>query len=256
MAPRRASQRTYAIRQAIAAVLGLAVVAVLVAALLDDGGEPAAVTPSSSTTSTTAAGTTTTHPPVVTVVADPASITVLVNDWWRLPAGWMPLDLVEPAVTFTFTGSDPKRLLRQDAARALESLFAAAEADGTPLAAVSGFRSEAVQADLFDLAVARFGQVEAERRSAHPGHSEHQTGLAIDVTGVDGRCPAEACFAGTPAARWLEAHAADHGFIVRYPAGSEATTGYGHEPWHLRYVGVDVARRLTTAGIVLEELPG
>jgi D-alanyl-D-alanine carboxypeptidase len=187
------------------------------------------------------------------VVTDPESITVLVNKTWRLPPGWQPPDLVPPDVAFVFDGPSPKRLLRTEAAAALEELFAAAEGDGLPLAAVSGFRTEQTQAQLFDAYVARDGEAEASRYSARPGHSEHQTGLAMDVTGRDGACAAEPCFAGTPEAVWLAAHAAEHGFVIRYPEGAEAITGYLHEPWHLRYVGVGVATDLVARGLTLDE---
>ena len=190
------------------------------------------------------------------MVADPLSLTVLVNKTWRLPPGWEPPDLVEPRVAFTFAGADPKRLLRQPAAAALEALFVAASDAGTPLAAVSGYRSEQKQAELYALSVSEQGEIQADLHSARPGHSEHQTGLAMDVTSADGSCPAEDCFGSTPAAAWLAAHAAEFGFIIRYPPGKEAVTGYAYEPWHLRYVGVEVARQLADEGLVLEELVG
>jgi D-alanyl-D-alanine carboxypeptidase len=75
----------------------------------------------------------------------------------------------------------------------------------------------------------------------------------MDVTGRDGACAAEPCFAGTPEAVWLAAHAAEHGFVIRYPEGAEAITGYLHEPWHLRYVGVGVATDLVARGLTLDE---
>jgi zinc D-Ala-D-Ala carboxypeptidase len=200
--------------------------------------------------------TTTTAPAVPTVVADPLALTVLVNKQWRLPPGWVPPDLVEPNVAFTFAAPDPKRLLRRPAAAALESLFAAATDAGHPLAAVSGYRSEQKQADLYDLSVSEQGEEQADLHSARPGHSEHQTGLAVDVTGADGTCAVEACFAATDAARWVAAHASEHGFVLRYPEGKAAITGYAYEPWHLRFVGTEVARFLTDEGLSLEELPG
>lgn len=209
-------------------------------------------------TSTTAAAalTTTTAPSEPTVVPDPLAQTVLVNKHWRMPPGWEPPDLVEPDVPFTFSGPDPKRLLREPAAAALESLFAAAAQAGTPLAAVSGYRSEQTQADLYGQSVSEQGAAQADLHSARPGHSEHQTGLAMDVTSADGTCAVQDCFGTTPAAAWLAAYAAEHGFIVRYPEGKEAVTGYAYEPWHLRFVGVDPARQLVSQGLVLEELPG
>lgn len=186
---------------------------------------------------------------------DPASLLVLVNKEHGLPDGWVPPDLVEPGVPFSFSGHDPKRLLRAEAADALEALFAAAARDGLPLEGVSGYRSEQRQRDVFDASVRDHGEAAALQTSARPGHSEHQTGLAMDVTSADGTCPAEDCFATTPEAAWLAAHAPEHGFVVRYPAGREGATGYAHEPWHLRYVGVAAARELAASGRVLEDLP-
>ncbi|MNC65163.1 D-alanyl-D-alanine carboxypeptidase [compost metagenome] len=86
-----------------------------------------------------------------------------------------------------------------------------------------------------------------------PGHSEHQTGLAIDLSGTDGKCAAESCFAGTKEANWLADHAAEYGFIIRYPEGKQAITGYMYEPWHVRYVGKDIAASIAERGITLEE---
>jgi D-alanyl-D-alanine carboxypeptidase len=134
-------------------------------------------------------------------------------------------------------------------------LFVAAAEAGTPLAAVSGYRSEQTQADLYQQSVSEEGEAQADLHRARPGHSEHQTGLAMDVTSADGSCVVEECFGTSPAGVWVAAHAAEHGFILRYPAAKEAVTGYAYEPWHLRYVGVDVARRLADEDLVLEELP-
>ena len=227
-------------------------VVVLVGSVLVDGGS--GDDEGAPTTETTGLSTTT-APGEVVVAADPLSPIVVVNKHWRLPPGWEPPDLIEPNVPFTFSGDDPKRYLREPAAIALASLFAAATQAGTPLAAVSGYRSEQTQADLYGLAVTEQGALQADLHSARPGHSEHQTGLAMDITSADGSCAVEVCFGSSPAGIWVAAHAHEHGFIVRYPAGKEAVTGYAHEPWHLRFVGVEVATRLTEGGLALEELP-
>lgn len=189
----------------------------------------------------------------VKVVANPHDVAVLVNKTYRLPDGYRPADLVEPDVPFIFSEKSEKRLLRKEAAEALEALFAAAKADGVELAGVSGFRSHETQRWLFDHYVKTYGEAEASRFSARPGHSEHQTGLAIDVSGIDGKCAAEDCFAGTKEARWLAEHAHEYGFIIRYPEGKEAVTGYKYEPWHLRYVGKQLARTLVESGLTLDE---
>jgi D-alanyl-D-alanine carboxypeptidase len=191
------------------------------------------------------------HDPATT----PDSITVLVNkESPALPDGYKPADLEnDPNLPFIFSGYDEKRLLRKPAADALEKLFAAAKKDGIYLAGVSGFRSYQLQKSLFDSYVKQQGEAEARRYSAVPGHSEHQTGLAIDVSGSSGACAAENCFGDTPEAKWVAQHAPEYGYIIRYPKGKEAITGYAYEPWHIRFVGVDLAQEVTQKGLTLEE---
>lgn len=189
----------------------------------------------------------------VEVVADPEAIAVLINKRYALPKEYKPADLTEPNVPFIFKEKSDKRLLRKEAAEALERLFAAAEEDGIRLAGVSGYRSYAYQKGLFERYVKRDGLEAASRYSARPGHSEHSTGLAMDVSGINGKCAATDCFADTEEAKWLAEHVYDYGFIIRYPQGKEEITGYKYEPWHLRYVGVDVAAEIKEQGITLEE---
>lgn len=196
------------------------------------------------------------EPPPPGQVPDPASLLVLVDRQRFLPPGYEPAGLVEAAVPFTFSGPHPKRLLRPEAARALEGLFAAAAGAWLPLVAVSGYRSEQAQRDVFSAHAAREGAEVAGRTTARPGHSEHQTGLAVDVTGADGACAASDCFGGRPEAAWLAAHAHEHGFVIRYPLGKEAVTGYDYEPWHLRYVGTEGAGRMADRGLTLDEYLG
>lgn len=192
----------------------------------------------------------------ITIAAHPGDIAVLVNKSVMLPPGYRPDDLVEPNVRFIFKEKDEKRLMRREAAAALERMFAGAEKDGIYLAGVSGFRSYETQEALFQYYVKTQGEAEARRYSAEPGHSEHQTGLAMDVSGSTGRCAAEDCFADSPEAHWLAQHAPEYGFIIRYPKGKEAVTGYAYEPWHVRYVGVDLAKRITASGLTLDEYLG
>lgn len=188
----------------------------------------------------------------VQVVAQPASITALVNKQYRLPEGYDPEDLVYPDVKFIFNEKIEKRMMRKEAAEALEKMFAGAKEDGIYLAGVSGYRSHATQKSLFQRYVDKDGEEKAKTYSAVPGHSEHETGLAIDVSGSDGKCAAQDCFGGTKEAEWLAEHAAEYGFIIRYPKGKEAITGYQYEPWHLRYVG-DIAKEIAEQGLTLEE---
>jgi len=132
--------------------------------------------------------------------------------------------------------------LRADAAEALDGLAAAIIADGVGTLGVdSAFRPYAYQVDLYNGYVASRGQAAADLRSARPGHSEHQTGLAVDVVACDGGCGSHDGFKGTAEADWLVDNAWRFGFIIRYEDGATGTTGYSWEPWHLRYIGVELA---------------
>lgn len=184
---------------------------------------------------------------------DAESVSVIVNPNYKLPDNYEPQDLVYPDVRFIFNEMIEKRMLREEAAKALEEMFEAAEIDGIYLAGVSGYRSHSTQTALFNRYVERDGYEVAKTYSAEPGTSEHETGLAIDVTSSDGKCAAQDCFGGTVEAIWLENNAQAYGFIIRYPKGKEDITGYKYEPWHLRYVGVELAQLLHEQGLTLEE---
>lgn len=185
--------------------------------------------------------------------SDAQSVTVLVNKEYALPDDYEPSDLVYPDVRFTFSEKIDKRMMRSEAASALEKLFAGAEEDGIYLAGVSAYRSHSTQTSLFNRYVKKDGLEKAKTYSAVPGHSEHETGLAIDVSGSDGKCAAEDCFGDTKEAEWLAKHATEYGFIIRYPEGKEEITGYKYEPWHLRYVGTEISSDIAERGITLEE---
>ena len=189
----------------------------------------------------------------VEVVANPEAVEVLVNKKFSLPKDYEPQDLTEPNVPFIFKEKNAKRLMRKEAAEALEKLFAGAKEDGNQLAGVSGYRSYATQKSLFERYVKRDGIKEASRYSARPGHSEHSTGLAMDVSGIDAKCAATDCFGKTDEAKWLGENVYEYGFIIRYPEGKEEITGYKYEPWHLRYVGIEMALIIQEKGITLEE---
>lgn len=184
------------------------------------------------------------------------NIAMLVNPNSSLPENYVPEDLVYPDVRFTFNEKIEKRMLREEAARALEKMFAAAEVDGIYLAGVSAYRSHETQTKLFNYYVERDGYEKAKTYSAIPGTSEHETGLAIDISSSTGKCAAQDCFGGTAEAIWLAKNGSKYGFIVRYPEGKENITGYKYEPWHMRYVGVDVAEEIYTQNITLEEYYG
>lgn len=126
----------------------------------------------------------------------------------------------------------------------------AAAKEGLNIYMSSGYRSYSYQSLIYNNYVSWYGQIMADTFSARPGHSEHQTGLAIDVNTIDDS------FANTPEAIWLENHAHEYGFIVRYPKGKENITGYKYEPWHIRYLGVETATAVYKSGLSLEEYLG
>lgn len=187
------------------------------------------------------------------VVTNEDSISVVVNKQRSLPDGYEPSDLVEPNVKFSFNEKVEKRLMRKEAAEALEKLFAGAKEDGYDLFAVSGYRSYNRQVSVFNSSVKRNGREHAEKFSAEPGKSEHQTGLTMDVSSQSANFGIEQSFENTPEGQWLAEHCADYGFIIRYPKGKEDITGYAYEPWHVRYVGVEVAKDITSKGVTLEQ---
>lgn len=186
-------------------------------------------------------------------VADPESITVLVNKEYAFPEGYEPKDLVYPNVPFIFNEKIEKRMMREEAAKYLEKMFNAANQQNIHLAGVSAYRSSQTQTTLFNNYVERDGIEKAKTYSAVPGTSEHQSGLAIDVSGSDGSCAADDCFANTEEAAWLEDNAHNYGYIIRFPKDKENITGYQYEPWHIRYVGVNLATELYNEGLTLEE---
>jgi D-alanyl-D-alanine carboxypeptidase len=155
---------------------------------------------------------------------------VLVDKGHALPEGYAPDDLVElteGVLRVTRRGL----MLRRVAAASLEEMASAARDDGVTLTAGSGYRSAGYQAEVYAREVETYGQEAADRESAQPGYSQHQTGLVVDFTPIDD------AFAETPASRWLLENAGRFGWSLSFPQGYEAATGYRWESWHYRYVG-------------------
>lgn len=140
--------------------------------------------------------------------------------------------------------------LTGECSAAFQQLVNGAAADNINIYLSSGFRSYDYQAQIYNNYVTMDGQANADTYSARPGHSEHQTGLAIDCNIIDDS------FAGTPEAIWLENHCHEYGFIIRYPKDKESITGYKYEPWHIRYLGVEKAKAVHDSGLCLEEYLG
>ncbi|UOQ92720.1 M15 family metallopeptidase [Halobacillus shinanisalinarum] len=192
----------------------------------------------------------------LTIVNEPKSIQVVVNKQRKLPEGYKPPDLVVPDVPFYFNEFHPKKQMREEAAHALEALFAGAKKNGIDLVAASGYRSYERQKSIYEQNVAERGEEEANQFSAKPGTSEHQTGLAMDVTSAQVAFKLKQSFRQTNEGEWLANHAHEYGFVIRYLEGKSDITGYSYEPWHLRYVGKDISTNIHNQGETLEEFFG
>lgn len=185
-------------------------------------------------------------------VNDPLSLWVVVNKGRILPSDYSP-KLEVPNVPLNYDSSANDSHLRPEAAMALEQMFAKAESLGYKLKLFSGYRSYGEQTSVYNNFVAKQGQTQADTFSARPGHSEHQTGLAADVSTVGGRCELAACYGSTDEGKWLAANAYSYGFIVRYQEGKQNLTGYIYEPWHMRYVGKELAAEIHKTDQTLEQ---
>lgn len=183
--------------------------------------------------------------PVTYSLEQADSLTVVVNKKHRLPSDYVP-NLVSVA------GGQ----MRPEAASALQNLMNDASSEGASMVIVSSYRSYQTQVSTYQYWVDTQGQAQADRESARPGHSEHQTGLAVDLGNPDGSCRLLACFGDGAAGQWLANNAHKYGFIIRYPNGKEAQTGYIYEPWHLRYLGVETATAVKNSGQTLDQYYG
>lgn len=178
---------------------------------------------------------------------DSNSIFVLVNKENKLEDGYVPTDLVE--INHNLVNKPIQ--MRSEAAEALTNMIAEGKANGLSLLLSSGYRNSDSQETLYSDEVSTRG--EGINYVAPPGTSEHETGLAIDITSNKIGCKLEDIFETTDEGKWLRDNAHRFGFILRYPKNKEEITGYLYEPWHFRYVGVELANILYDKGITLEE---
>ncbi|MBQ2897736.1 MAG: D-alanyl-D-alanine carboxypeptidase family protein [Clostridia bacterium] len=181
-----------------------------------------------------------------TTIEQPYDLLVLVNKYFKLPEGYEQYNLVKMGREYTV--NDGKQyLLAGVAYEKYIEMSDAAKKDGLSMKVLSAYRTENYQRNLYNNKVRTTGKVNADNYSARPGHSEHQTGLAVDISSTKGT------FEYTPEFKWLQKHAHEYGYILRYPKGKEWITGYSYEPWHYRYVGVDAAKIIYEEGITYEE---
>jgi D-alanyl-D-alanine carboxypeptidase len=179
------------------------------------------------------------------------SIIQVANKQYSLSSSYVPDDLV-----WLDLPSTRDTQMRSEAATALTKLFDAADSAGIELYCCSGYRSYETQSELYQWNVDTYGQTEADLVSAKPGTSEHQLGLAMDVTSESVGFDLLESFGQTEEGQYIADHAHEYGFIIRYPQGKTAITGYSYEPWHLRYLGVDVATDIYNSGKTMEEYYG
>lgn len=178
----------------------------------------------------------------IILIEDTSSSLLLVNKYYQLPQNYTPSNLESLA---------NGKLVTQETKVAFEAMQEAANKDNVTLSVISGYRSYDYQSQLYKGYLEKNTQEEVDTFSARPGHSEHQTGQAIDIAGANGNYLE---FGGTNESKWIEENAYKYGFIVRYQENIVQFTGYKYEPWHLRYVGVEIATDMHEKGItILEE---
>ncbi|WP_329382848.1 M15 family metallopeptidase [Anaerofustis butyriciformans] len=187
------------------------------------------------------------------IITNPNEYDAVVNKQRHLSSSYKPSDLVKPNIDF-MQSNESVMYLRKEAAKALEELCKAAQSSGYKFYGVSGFRSYSLQVDVYKDNIAQYGNEEdANFYSAKPGESEHQLGLSMDVSTKEVNYQLVESLGDTPAGKWLEENCYKYGFIIRFPENKEKITGYSYEPWHIRYVGKDLAKIIHDNNLTLEE---
>ncbi len=257
MAPARdvrsEAAHVYRVRRAVAATVAvLAIVGILrLTGLAGGSSETAATTTTEATTTTLPAPPACTDGDTVSA-EDPTTqwATIIVDTERAVSDRYAPPDLQNISEAgFPFT---PGLALRGLVMPDLRALREGAAANGTPIAILAAFRSYAQQTDLFARRVEEMGSSEAGSRVARPGHSEHQLGTTLDVT-TAGATDVDQSWGASPTGQWIASHAHEFGFLISYPARAEPRTCYDFEPWHLRYVGRELAAAVISSGLTLRE---
>lgn len=179
-------------------------------------------------------------------IKNPDSLMVLVNKLNRLQSNYVPHDLEQISLNYATNN----KFLRKEAKENFEKLSSDAKKIGYSIIAVSAYRDYDYQENLFNNYVKEKGENYALKCSAKAGHSEHQTGLSVDVMGSNNDYDQ---FEKSKEFDWMKNNSYKYGFILRYPKGKEYITGFKYEPWHYRYVSKDIASIIYTEGITLEE---
>ena len=180
-----------------------------------------------------------------TIIENPEDITALVNKTHQIPDGWKPDDLVNVV--------DSHQQLRKEAAQAYKDFYLAAQERGIKCYAISGYRTNETQSLYWNRQVQIYGEEYASQYSAYPGRSEHQLGLAIDVSNQLTGDRLSEKVADSAIGKFIISDGYKYGFILRYPKDKVSITNYGYEPWHMRYVGKKLAKELHDNELTLEE---
>lgn len=181
----------------------------------------------------------------ITTIEQPYELSVLVNKYYQLPSNFQQQNLVTMERKYTNGGG--QFLMEGEAYEKYVEMSEAARSAGVSMYVVSAYRTEDYQNNLYYSKIRKGGKVYADNYSARAGHSEHQTGLAVDINST------YVSFEYSAAFKWLQQHAHEYGYILRYPRGKEWITGYAYEPWHYRYVGTEAAKIIYEEGITYEE---
>lgn len=179
------------------------------------------------------------------IVENPDDVTVLVNKLHEIPKGWKPDDLEDVI--------DCHQQLRHEANEAYTKFYQAARAKGIAIYTISGYREPETQQLYWDNSVKVFGEEHAIQYNAYPRRSEHELGLSVDISYTTEGDRLSEKVADSALGKFIESDAYKYGFILRYPQDKVRITGYSYEPWHIRYVGVDLATKLHNENITLEE---
>ena len=171
---------------------------------------------------------------------------ILVNKFNYLTEDYEVEDLVDMSVMYAFSG----KKIKAEVYEAFKSMSNAAKKEGLKVVANSTFRTYEYQEKTYNSTKTSKGKTYADNYAARPGFSEHETGLAIDISTLNSTADN---FEDTEEFKWLQDHAHEYGFILRYPKDKEYITGYSYESWHYRYVGVDVASQIKKENITFDE---
>jgi D-alanyl-D-alanine carboxypeptidase len=188
-----------------------------------------------------------------TIAVDPENKLMLINKLHAVSKDYYPTDMV---VIDNSLSTYSNLYLKREAYEAYLKMLEDANAQDINFLICSAYRSYELQESLYNNSLAANGEEYTYTYSAYPGRSEHQTGWAIDLTSESIGYTLSQNFGNLPEGKWIEENCSNYGFIIRYLDGKTDITGYSYEPWHLRYVGVEVAKEITSKGITLEEYLG